>query len=372
MAQEYRAVVLEAPHAPPVVQRRPAPVLGEGEALLHTLHAEVCGTDVHLHHGKLAGVPYPIIPGHVAVGQVAAIRGTVRHFSGERIREGDVVTYYDVHGTCNNCYYCLIAKEPTRCPSRRVYGISYSANDGLLGGWAEAIWARAGLQLIPLPTEALAKAFIGGGCGLVTALHAVDMARIRLDASVVVLGAGPVGLSAVALAALSGAGEIIAIGDPELRRGFAARMGATKTLGLSVDPEARVDAVRERTEGRGADVVIEATGRPEAVSQALDLVRDGGRVVIAGHYTDNGTVTVHPHYQINRKHVEILGCWGVEFLHFQRAVDLVARFGDRIPWAMLAEERFALDDADLALDAVADGTCIKAIISPPLERRRAR
>ena len=61
-----------------------------------------------------------------------------------------VVTFLDVHGTCNNCWYCLVAKASTRCPSRKVYGITYGAEDGLLGGWSERIYLRPGVRIVPL------------------------------------------------------------------------------------------------------------------------------------------------------------------------------------------------------------------------------
>jgi L-iditol 2-dehydrogenase len=198
----------------------------------------------------------------------------------------------------------------------------------------------------------------------VTALHAVDIARIQLGESVAVLGVGPVGQSMVALASLSGAGEIVAVGAPADRLEYAGRMGATTTLGLDIPPDGRVAMVRAMTGGRGADVVLEATGSPDAMSQALDLVRDGGRVVIAGHYTDNGPVTIHPHWQVNRKHVELRGCWGSEFSHFYRAVDLVHRFGDRVPWRDMVSRPYALADAGDALEAVASRRVVKAVIKP--------
>ena len=327
------------------------------------MYSEVCGTDVHLHHGKL-DIPYPIIPGHVSVGAVAQAKGSIRDIEGELIREGDVVTFLDVHETCGHCYQCLVAHQPTRCPSRKVYGITYSANDGLLGGWSQAIWMKAGVKMIRLPKELDPETFIGGGCGLVTALHAVDIARIRLGESVVVLGAGPVGQSIVALATLSGAGEVVAIGAPDDRLGFARRMGATHTISLSDESRARVADVRARTRGRGADVVIEASGAPEAVSQALDMVRDGGRVVVCGHYTDNGPVELHPHWQINRKHVELRGCWGSQYDHFHRAVQLAARFGDRVPWREMVSGRYSLEGAADALRAIETRSALKALIVP--------
>ena len=89
---------------------------------------------------------------------------------------------------------------------------------------------KPGVKMIQLPKDLAPETFIGGGCGLVTALHAVDMAEIRLGESVAVLGVGPVGQSIVALAALSGASEVIAVGAPDDRLAFARRMGATHTL----------------------------------------------------------------------------------------------------------------------------------------------
>jgi len=362
----YAACVMPGARQPLEIREFSSPDLAPGAALLQTMYSEVCGTDVHLHHGRL-DVPFPIIPGHVSVGVVAAIRDTnggVHDAEGERIREGDVVTFLDVHETCNACYHCLVARQPTRCAQRRVYGITYSANDGLLGGWSQAIWMKPGVKMIRLPNGLNPETFIGGGCGLVTGLHAIDMAQLRLGESVAVLGVGPVGQSIVALAALSGAGEVIAVGAPDDRLAYARRMGATRTLGLDLTSADRIAEVRKATRGRGADVVIEASGSSDAVSQALDMVRDGGRVVICGHYTDNGPVEIHPHWQINRKHVEIHGCWGSQYHHFHRAVELATLFGDRVPWREMVSARYDLEHAADALAAVESRSALKALIVP--------
>lgn len=359
----HAAAVMTGPNQPLRVESFPSPTIAPGGALLRTMYSEVCGTDVHLYHGKL-DVPFPIIPGHVSVGVVAVNGGGLRDIEGTPIKEGDVVTFLDVHETCNNCYYCLVARQPTRCPKRKVYGITYSARDGLLGGWAEAIWMKPGVKMVKLPRELDPETFIGGGCGLVTALHAVDMAELRLGESVAVLGVGPVGQSCVAFASLSGAGEVVAIGAPRARLEFAKRMGATQTFDLDVPERDRVDAVRRLTGGRGVDAVIEASGAPEAVRQALDLVRDGGRVIVCGQYTDNGSVEIHPHWQLNRKHVELKGCWGSRYDHFHRAVALTARYGSQKPWREMVTARFTLDHAGEALRAVEERTAIKAVITP--------
>jgi L-iditol 2-dehydrogenase len=355
---------MPAPNVPIELREFPEPELEQGAALLHTMYSEVCGTDVHLHHGKLAGVPYPIIPGHVSVGTVAQTRGRLTTPDGDPVKEGDVVTFLDVHETCNHCYHCLVANQPNRCPSRKVYGITYSANDGLLGGWSQAIYMKPGVKMIHIPKELAPETFIGGGCGLVTALHAVDLAHIRLGESVAVLGVGPVGQSVVALASLSGAGEIVAVDGVQDRLDFAKRMGATSVVSLSTPRKERLSQVHALTRGRGVDVVIEASGNPDAVSEALDIVRDGGRVVVCGHYTDNGSVEIHPHWQINRKHVELRGCWGSRYQHFHRAVGILGRNGSSRPWHDLAVTVTTLAAAPTALDLVEHRSVAKCIVRP--------
>lgn len=369
MRSSYRAVVMPAPDAPMEVREFPAPDLQPGGVLLHTILSEVCGTDVHLLHGKLGGVPYPIIPGHVSVGQIAGLRGTVRDVDGVPFREGDVAAFMDVHESCGSCHACLVSKQTTRCPSRKVYGITYPASDGLLGGWSEAIWLKPGVKLLRLPGDLDAETYCGGGCGLNTAMHTVDRADIALGDVVVVLGVGPVGQSIVAFATLSGANRVIAVGAPSGRLDFARRMGATETLSLDLPEEERLQTVRDWTGGRGADVVIEATGAPVAVRQALDLVRDGGRVVVCGQYTDYGPIEINPHVHINRKHVELRGSWGSDYSHFHRSIAVMARHHHRFPWREMISARYDLDHISDAVDAVASHNVVKAAVDPGIVAR---
>src|SRR2546421_418247 len=100
------AAVMPAPDVPVEVREFAEPGIEPGAALLRTTFSEVCGTDVHLWHGRLAGVPYPIIPGHVSVGIVAKLRGEMSTVDGARIREGDRLVFFDVHRTCGRCRAC--------------------------------------------------------------------------------------------------------------------------------------------------------------------------------------------------------------------------------------------------------------------------
>jgi len=359
---------MTGPGAPMELWTLDDPVLQEGEVLLETLASEVCGTDVHLHHGRLAGVPYPIIPGHVSVGRIAEARGVTRDALGDRLTTGDAVTFLDVFGTCWSCYHCQVAAQPNRCPSRRVYGITCSAREGLLGGWAEAIHLKKGVHILRLPEGVSPERLIGGGCGLFTGFAAVERGDLAMGDAVLVQGAGPVGLAAAAFAHLRGAGLVAVIGSPSPRLALARRMGADVTMELEdTSPEERRDLLLSLTGGRGVDVVLEATGNPSALPEGLDLLRDGGRYVVAGHYTDAGAVALNPHTQLNRKHVDLRGQWGTDLRHLVGALRLLSRHS--LPMEEIIGERYRLDETDRALADVAALRVTKAVIIPGRKTR---
>jgi L-iditol 2-dehydrogenase len=236
--------------------------------------------------------------------------------------------------------------------------------DGLTGGWAEKIYIKPETRCIRLDGVE-PRLFMAGGCGLPTALHAVDQAHIRIGDIVLVLGAGPVGLSTVALAHISGAAKVLCIGAPAHRLETAGRLGAAACLDIETADETRRQAwIAEQTEGRGPDVTIEATGIPEAVAQALCWTRDAGRVVIVGQYTDAGRVEINPHTQINRKHLCVQGVWGSDFSHFYRAVQVLRDARAAAALSQVATKDYKLDETNEALAAVAQGRSTKALIVP--------
>jgi L-iditol 2-dehydrogenase len=360
-----KAAVMPGPRKAIEVRDFPDPALEPGSLLLETIASEVCGTDVHLHHGRLAGVPYPIIPGHVSVGRIVAVRDVTADALGAPLAEGDIITFYDVHGTCGTCWYCLVARQPNRCPARRVYGITFSADDGLLGGWAERIYLKPGVLTLKIPDGLTEDDVIGGGCGLFTGFAAVERAEVPMGGSVLVQGAGPVGLAATACAVLRGAARVIVIGAPSARLELARRFGADEVLLLeSTSPHDREAAVRALTGGRGVDVAIEAAGNASAVPEGLRLLRDGGTYVIAGHYTDLGAVQLNMHTDVNRKHAQVRGQWGTDFTHVARALAVFARHRDRLPFREVIGARYGLQDAGRALADVEALRVTKAVIMP--------
>jgi threonine dehydrogenase-like Zn-dependent dehydrogenase len=366
MSETVAAVVMPAPGRPLETRRLPAPRAKPGGAVLEMVATEVCGTDVHLHHGRLSNVPYPIIPGHVNCGRVLETGGPLVDVLGRPIRAGSLVTFFDVFGTCGACWHCLVAKAATRCPHRKVYGITTSAKDGLLGGWAERIEILPGVRMLPLPEGVEAEDFMGGGCGLPTGFHAVERAGIELSDTVVVQGSGPVGLNAAIFAQLAGARSVFVVGAPQARLEVARRLGAEDVCDITVttDPAERARWALDRTNGRGADVVIEASGNPAAVPEGLEMLRDAGRYVVVGQYTDAGDVTLNPHRHINRRHADVRGCWGYEFTHLYRALELLARHNGQFHWRDLVTREYPLADAARALMDMERLAVVKALIRP--------
>ncbi len=359
-----RAAVMPAAGRPIEIREIAEPELEPDSALLQVELSEVCGTDVHLQQGRLQGVPYPIVPGHVTVGRLEKIRGRLLDLHGRAFREGDRITFLDVHRTCNACWHCLVAKSTTRCPHRKVYGITYGLADGLTGGWAEKLYLKPATRCIGLDGVD-SESFMAGGCSLPTALHAVERAEIRAGDTVLVLGSGPVGLSSVILSRHQGAFRTLCIGAPAHRLEAARAAGAAEVCDFQVhSEEARREWVLERTEGRGADVTIEASGDPRAVVQAMRWTRDAGRVVVVGQYTDHGEVAFNPHLDLNRKHLEIRGCWGSDFSHFYRAVLLMSEPRIAAPWGKIRLDRYGLEEVGRALQDVASGRVVKALVEP--------
>jgi threonine dehydrogenase-like Zn-dependent dehydrogenase len=361
----YRAAVMVEPESPIQVRDFPEPEMDPGSILLQTIYSEVCGTDVHLHHGRLAGVPYPIIPGHVSVGRVAKVAGQVTDIEGTTVQVGEAVAFLDVHETCGSCWYCLVAKASTRCPSRRVYGITYSAKEGLLGGWSEAIYLKPGVKVIRLPEGLTPERYIAAGCGLPTATHALERAEVQLGDTVAVQGCGHVGLNALILAQLSGSTQVIVLGAPRARLEMALAAGAEQVIDIDEhSPEERIELVRQFTHGRGADVSIEATGNPAAIPEGMRMTRDNGRYVVVGQYTDAGPVEINPHWDVNRKHLEIRGCWGSDFSHFYRGIQVLAKHGDRFPYEDFVTRVYGLEEMNQALEDVERLRVVKAVVQP--------
>src|SRR5882724_6888346 len=343
-----KASVLETFNAPLALREFSLPTKFQpGAALVRTEMAGICGTDVHLWKGQLP-ISLPVILGHETVGRLEQIgEGLERDWTGQPLKTGDRVTWTS-SASCGQCYYCVEKGQPTRCPHRRAYGIGYRCDQPphLLGGYAEFHYLRPGTNIFKLPDDLATEAVIGAGCALITAIHGVERTGISWRDTVVVQGAGPVGIAALAVAKSAGAGLVIVVGGPKHRLEMAKRFGADHTIDLETLPEpaARLDAVRKLTSGYGADAVLECVGNPTAVVEGMEMCRDGGKYLVLGHYCDAGTVSFNPHV-ITRKQLQVFGSWSSEPRHLKSAIEFLRRHRREFPFESMVSNRFSLEQA---------------------------
>ena len=344
------------------VQDVPVPPLVEGAVLAKMVMAGVCGTDVHILHGKVP-VRTPAVLGHENVARVEAIGGSkpLQDITGQPVRVGDLITW--LPKSCMQCYNCTVLGDPSKCSNRIGYGgwvVPADQYPYLVGGFAEYVWILPDSDIVVIPPDVSPEAVVLGDA-LRIMVHGLErIGGLEYGDTVVVQGCGAVGMMGLILARDAGAGRVIVIGAPEARLQLAKEFGADEILDITqVDAKTRIDRVLALTAGRGADVVFECAGVPAAVAEGLEMVRINGRYLIAGHYGDAGTVPLNPHV-INKKQITITGVWSASNKHFLRGLNLMRK----VDIAKLVTHRFPLDQINDALIAAERQEVLKAAIVP--------
>jgi 2-desacetyl-2-hydroxyethyl bacteriochlorophyllide A dehydrogenase len=270
-----RAVTFHAP-GQVRVEECPDPTLAASDdAIVRVEASGICGSDLHLYHGRIPLEPGFVL-GHEFVGTVTAAGPDVTDVAvGDRVL-GCFVT------ACGRCFFCR-RRDFHKCVEARVFGHG-KALGGLAGAQAEQVLVpHANLTLRRVPAGLADDAALFAGDVMGTGFHAVRSAGTAPGDVVVVLGLGPVGLCAVQVARALGAGHVIAVDDVPERLAMAARFGAEAVHRGEQDPKT---AVRRATSGRGADVAIDAVGHPDALDLAFRLARNGGTVSVTGVYSE--------------------------------------------------------------------------------------
>ena len=203
------------------------------------------------------------------------------------------------------------------------------------------------------------------GCALPTAISGQRrLGLIEPGQTVVVQGAGPVGIASAMVASLSPARNLIVIGDPSHRLEVAKEFGATETMSLeATSAEQRLARVQELTDGQGADVVIEAAGAPEAFPEGVSLLARHGRYLLSGLYSGNRQVPFDP-VPITQKSARILGNLGSRPEIGLQALRFVQANRDRFDFSRVVTHRFSLDSIGEALEAMQSGETLKAVVKP--------
>jgi len=274
-----RAVTFQAP-GEVRLEERPDPQLENGtDAVVRIDATGVCGSDLHIYHGRVKIEPGFTI-GHEFVGTVLAAGDAVT-----RVAPGDRVLGC-FHTACGTCFQCLRGAYH-ECDFKRTFG--HGATLGSLQGTQaeQALVPHADMTLRKVPERVDDDVALFAGDVMGTGYHSISYGDVQPGDSVAVLGLGPVGLCAVQAAVAAGAGPVLAIDTVEHRLEMAKQFGAVP---IHLTEESPRDVAKQLTEGRGVAVSVDAVGHPEALDLAIRLARPAGTVVAIGVYAEKAQV----------------------------------------------------------------------------------
>ncbi len=320
------------------------PQIRDDEVLIRVKYAGICGTDLHVYRGAMKDrVKYPAIPGHEFSGEVVKVGSGVSWLS-----EGDEVVANPLQ-PCGRCVACLAGK-PNICVNFKILGVDVP------GVFAEYVKVKGDkVYRIPkglsLRDAALVEPFS-------VALHSCRKAGIEAGDVVVVVGQGPIGLCTTQVAKHYGAYKVIALDVVGRRLELAKKVGADDVINpLEVDA---VKAVKELTEGIGADKVLETSGHPQALAQSLAMLKPGGRVVLVGLCFEDVKFQSYP---IVYKEAEIVGS-RVYIDEFPRTLNLISK-GYLRPEPLITHE-MPLSKGDMAFRILEEraGDAVKILLKP--------
>ena len=272
-----KALLLDAPGSL-VIDNLEQPSPGVGELLIRVAACGICGSDVHGYDGSSGRRIPPLVMGHEAAGMVAAVGAGVTQFA-----IGDRVTF-DSTVYCGACFFCARG-EFNLCDRREVVGVSCQ-EFRRHGAFAELVTVPERIvHRLPASMEFAEAAMLEA---VAVALHAVHLTGVTAESRVLVIGAGMIGLLIAQSLRALGCGPVMVADVDETRLRLAREMGATETL-LASGAEL-VQRIHAATEGRGVDAVLEAVGRDETVTTAIEAVKKGGTVTLVGNITPTVTL----------------------------------------------------------------------------------
>jgi propanol-preferring alcohol dehydrogenase len=333
-----RAVLLGGDRTVRIVERE-VPEPGPREAVVEITRSAVCGSDLPYYRAgaEELGRRASIVPGHEPV-------GIVRRAAPGGIPEGTRVLVYH-HSGEGHCEHCL-AGEPMFCLSRETLG---NHRDGADAGWLVAPDA----SLVPLPDDIDDDLAALISCNFGTAFAGLRKSGARVGDRVVVVGLGAVGLCVV-IAAVAAGCRVIAVDPIGDRRSFAAELGAELTIDpIATDP---VQAIRDDTGGRGAEVVIECSANARAQKQATEAVGPHGTVLLIG---SSSAMEIDPGVDLIRKEARLLGTW----IFKRHEIPAVFRAARRMPdLRRLLTTPYPATDAARAFAAVDRGEVVGKVL----------
>lgn len=360
-----RAAVLRELGKPLVIEDLPLPDPEPGAVVVRLDSTTLCGTDAHLWQGFLPGVQLPIVLGHEMVGTVVALgSGTGVDALGRPVELGTRLVWSE--STCGHCHGCTVLREPVLCADRG-YGFRQRADRPpyVTGGLADYCYVAPGAARLVVPEGVPDDWAAAAGCAGKTVMRAFTRAGgVHPGQTVVVQGAGPLGLFGTALARASGAELVITLGAPDNRLAIARTWGADEVVSVTEvpDPDERVARVEELTGARGADLVLDFAGSPSANREGVLMCAQHGRHVVVG--IAGPSAQAIPLDVVMSRELRVLGSLNGDVSDLARALDFLQSYQDRFDWSLMFGEPVGLAGATAAIEDMASMAAVKAVIAP--------
>ncbi|GIX49132.1 MAG: zinc-binding alcohol dehydrogenase [Candidatus Tectimicrobiota bacterium] len=325
----------------------PLPEVEPGAILVRLTRAGICGSDLHIWRGEMKAVygetPRDLTFGHEMCGRVARLGAGVHTDSmGQPLREGDRITfaYFFPCGRCRVCLQDELGNCPRKGRPNRVAGTPPYFNNA----YADYYYLRPNHYVFKIPDEISDDMATPVNCALAQVVYGLQRAGLRFGQTVVIQGAGGLGLNAVAVARDMGADRIIVFDRIPARLELARAFGADHALSLAdlPTPEARIEAVRELTDGFGADVVADLVGYPEVIPEGLRMLRSGGCYLEVGNIAP-GNVFSYDATALVRGNTRLVGTSNYSPWAIPQALAFMRRNLKRFPFERLISHTFPLE-----------------------------
>jgi len=364
MTRTSRAVLLRDYDSGPVVEELEVGPPQPGGLLVEVEAATVCGTDVHIASGTFAHLAeLPLVMGHEGCGQIVEFgAGVSSDATGAPLAVGDRIVW--AHDWCGRCFHCAVTKEPTLCENTMGYGWG-SYDTSINGTFSQYINIAPESRVLRVPKGVSAALASSATCALRTVIHALDrLPTIKFSETVVVLGAGPVGLYAAAAAQAAGAYQTVIIGAPASR--LAAVEGWDLTARVDIEtttPEERIGLIRDLTAGRGADVVIECAGPPSAFTEGFEMARKGATMMVIGQA--HGEQVPVDTTALKVRQLDINSSLSADISHYHSALRFLEKHSIRLDLEQaVTSSVYSLDQIGDALASMRSGSEMKPVIDP--------
>jgi threonine dehydrogenase-like Zn-dependent dehydrogenase len=356
-----RVAVYAGVRRPLEIREYPVPEPPAGGMVARIRQANVCGSELHFWRGHgPAAAGTPIVFGHEAVATVAALgEGTAADSMGQPLAVGDRIVY-SYFKPCGRCWACLSGKSTCPDRNRDWLGAGADSPPHFRGAFADYFWMDGGHWVFKVPDELPDELVSPVNCALAEMLYALDRAGITQGDTVLIQGAGGLGLYAAALAREAGAGRVVVVDRIPARLELARLFGADLTLNAAeTTPEQRKTAVLDLSGGIGADLAVEVTGSAAVLPEGIELLRPGGTYLWIGAVGIGETVAIEP-AQVIRLNKRILGVVAYEKWVIPRALGFLQRTRGRYPFERIISHQFPFERVTDALAAADEGRCIRA------------